>query len=150
MDVKEMREALKMSRPQFSEWSGIPVRTLENWESGSRVPPSYVVDLLNVKFKEVKRMRERLIDLIGSCVRAWDSGLYAYLRWDVEDDSVWYDEYVSENDWTDYKSSSVTTIPLADFRDRIIYKRGGLVNYVAPEDLVDDVLAYMDKVKKSL
>ena len=36
----------KKSRAAFAREYGIPVRTLENWESGINEPPTYVIDLL--------------------------------------------------------------------------------------------------------
>ena len=81
MDVKEIREALKMSRPQFSEWSGIPVRTLENWESGVRVPPAYVVDLLNVKFREDLKMRNEILRACEAYCDAVRVNLTARIYW---------------------------------------------------------------------
>lgn len=36
----------KKSRAAFAREYGIPVRTLENWESGINEPPAYVIDLL--------------------------------------------------------------------------------------------------------
>lgn len=44
--VKELRELLLMSQAEFSEATGIPKRTLENWEEGKRTPPIYVLKLL--------------------------------------------------------------------------------------------------------
>ncbi len=32
--IKELRESTGMSRKEFSEHTGIPVRTLEDWEAG--------------------------------------------------------------------------------------------------------------------
>lgn len=46
MTTKEMRALLGMSRPVFSRDYGIPLRTLEDWESGKRKCPSYVTHLL--------------------------------------------------------------------------------------------------------
>ena len=40
--IKELRESTGMSRTEFSEHTGIPVRTLEDWEAGRRTPPEYV------------------------------------------------------------------------------------------------------------
>ena len=37
--IKELRESIGMSRKEFSEHTGIPVRTLEDWEAGRRTPP---------------------------------------------------------------------------------------------------------------
>lgn len=52
MTVKEMRDLLNVSRAEFSRRYEIPVRTLENWESGSRECPSYVLKLLERAVKE--------------------------------------------------------------------------------------------------
>lgn len=46
MPVKEMRDLLDQSRAEFSREYGIPVRTLENWESGKSKCPEYVRQLL--------------------------------------------------------------------------------------------------------
>lgn len=46
MNIKEIREMSGMSRAEFSRVYGIPLRTLENWESGSRKCPDYLTKLL--------------------------------------------------------------------------------------------------------
>ncbi len=46
MTISEMREHLKISRAEFSRRYNIPVRTLENWESGKSKCPDYVRQLL--------------------------------------------------------------------------------------------------------
>ena len=38
--IKELRESIGMSRKEFSEHTGIPVRTLEDWEAARRTPPN--------------------------------------------------------------------------------------------------------------
>lgn len=49
MDIRSMRKKLGMSVPAFSKRYGIPVRTLENWDSGIRKPPEYVFEMLEKK-----------------------------------------------------------------------------------------------------
>ena len=44
--IKELRESTGMSRKDFSEHTGIPVRTLEDWEAARRTPPEYIPRLL--------------------------------------------------------------------------------------------------------
>ena len=44
--VKEIRSKTGLSQKRFAEEYEIPKRTLESWESGERVPPAYVVNLL--------------------------------------------------------------------------------------------------------
>lgn len=46
MTIVEMRERLNVSRAEFSRKYNIPVRTLENWESGKSKCPDYVRQLL--------------------------------------------------------------------------------------------------------
>ena len=45
--IKELREQTGMNRRECSEYTKIPVRTLEDWEAGKRTPPEYVPRLLN-------------------------------------------------------------------------------------------------------
>lgn len=44
--IKDLRSILKISRAEFSRMYGIPVRTLENWESHKTECPAYVFDLI--------------------------------------------------------------------------------------------------------
>ena len=44
--IRACREKHHLSRIQFSKLTGIPLRTLENWESGKRTPPSYLLKFL--------------------------------------------------------------------------------------------------------
>lgn len=44
--INEIREYLNITRNEFSRLYHIPVRTLEDWESGKRLPPAYLVELL--------------------------------------------------------------------------------------------------------
>ena len=58
--IKELRESIGMNRREFSEYTGIPVRTLEDWEAGRRTPPEYVPRLLAylLKYEELVRMED--------------------------------------------------------------------------------------------
>ena len=48
-EIKRMRKEAGMTQKAFSEFFGIPVRTLQDWEAGVRTPPDYVVRLLPYK-----------------------------------------------------------------------------------------------------
>ena len=52
MNIKELRTTAKMTQKAFSDYFGIPKRTIEDWESGRRKPPQYVVDLIEYKLKK--------------------------------------------------------------------------------------------------
>ena len=44
--IKELRAKAGMTQKAFSSWLNIPKRTIEAWEMGQRIPPSYVVELI--------------------------------------------------------------------------------------------------------
>ena len=46
MIIRNLREETGMTRKEFSEHTGIPVRTLEDWEAGRRRPPEYIPKLI--------------------------------------------------------------------------------------------------------
>ena len=37
-NIKELRQNLKMSRVELSKQSGVPARTIDDWENGRRKP----------------------------------------------------------------------------------------------------------------
>ena len=47
--IKKIRQISGLTQEEFSKKYNIPTRTIENWESGDRVPPEYVVMLLEFK-----------------------------------------------------------------------------------------------------
>jgi DNA-binding transcriptional regulator YiaG len=47
--IRKMRKDAGMTQKMFSEFFGIPVRTLQDWEAGVRKPPDYIVRLLPYK-----------------------------------------------------------------------------------------------------
>ena len=49
--IKQLRESIGLTRKEFSEHVGIPVRTLEDWEAGRRTPPEYVPRLIEYQLK---------------------------------------------------------------------------------------------------
>lgn len=49
--MKSLREKLHLNRREFSEYMGIPLRTLEEWESGRRKMPDYVLRLIVYKIE---------------------------------------------------------------------------------------------------
>lgn len=57
--IKELRESVGMTRREFSEHTGIPVRTLEDWEAARRTPPEYIPRLIAYQLKYEQMMREK-------------------------------------------------------------------------------------------
>ena len=57
--IKELRESIGMSRKEFSEHTGIPVRTLEDWEAARRTPPEYIPKLIAYQLKYEELVKDR-------------------------------------------------------------------------------------------
>lgn len=54
MDFKTLRTESGMTLTQFAEFFGIPYRTVQNWEHGTRKCPSYLLALMEYKLKKEK------------------------------------------------------------------------------------------------
>ena len=59
--IRELRESIGLGRKAFSEHTGIPVRTLEDWEAGRRTPPEYIPRLIEYQLKY-----ERLVGMLNA------------------------------------------------------------------------------------
>lgn len=61
--IKELRDSIGMSRKEFSEHTGIPVRTLEDWETARRTPPEYIPRLIayQLKYEELARSQRTTV-----------------------------------------------------------------------------------------
>ena len=52
MDIREMRKQLGDTQSEFAARYNIPFRTIQNWETGIRKPPEYIVSLLEHRVEE--------------------------------------------------------------------------------------------------
>lgn len=52
MSIREMRARLGDTQSEFAVRYNIPFRTIQNWETGVRKPPEYIVDLLEQRIKK--------------------------------------------------------------------------------------------------
>lgn len=62
MTIKEARQFAGLTQAQVQDEFGVPIRTLQNWESGVRECPEYVEDML----------KEKMIQSVR----------YAHIRWE--------------------------------------------------------------------
>ena len=55
--IRDLRDSIGLSRKDFSNHTGIPLRTLEDWEAGRRTPPEYIPRLIayQLKYEELLR-----------------------------------------------------------------------------------------------
>mgnify|MGYP002626271258 CR=1 FL=1 len=56
MSIKELRAYYGLTQAELSNITGIPKRTIGNWETGERKPAPYIVGLICAKLelKEIK------------------------------------------------------------------------------------------------
>lgn len=47
MNIKQLRAITELTQKDFATKFNIPLRTLQNWEAGHRVPPPYVIAMIN-------------------------------------------------------------------------------------------------------
>ena len=59
MTIKELRSKTGLSQKAFAEYLNIPQRSIENWESGARIAPSYVIELIEYRLKNEDRLKEQ-------------------------------------------------------------------------------------------
>lgn len=52
MNIREMRTQLGDTQSEFAARYQIPFRTIQNWETGLRKPPEYIVNLLESRIRE--------------------------------------------------------------------------------------------------
>ncbi len=62
IQIKQLREINEMTQKEFSEYLGIPLRTLRNWEQGIREPNEWTLDLIIGRMMEYRRETETAID----------------------------------------------------------------------------------------
>lgn len=56
--ITELRESVGENRTEFSKHTGIPVRTIEDWESGRRTPPEYIPRLIAYQMEYEKLVKK--------------------------------------------------------------------------------------------
>ena len=57
--ITELRKEVEENRKEFSIHTGIPVRTLEDWEAARRTPPDYIPRLIEYQLKYEKMVEKQ-------------------------------------------------------------------------------------------
>lgn len=60
MTIKEIRNKTGMTQKNFSEYFGIPKRTLEDWERGISKCPEYLKKLIEYKLEKENIIKPEL------------------------------------------------------------------------------------------
>ena len=58
-EVKELREKMGMNRREFSDYYGIPDRTVQDWEAEKRELPEYLLRLMKYRAEVEYMMKSK-------------------------------------------------------------------------------------------
>lgn len=83
MNIKEARIKYNLTQQQLANMTGIPKRSIENWETGSRKCPEYVermvVEALEWRFgPDYKRVLDEIQEMIESDLETLDGDAKRY------------------------------------------------------------------------
>ncbi len=95
MNIKEIRERYGLTQNQLANITGIPARTIGNWETGSRQPADYMPDLIVAMIEQKKGDNMGAFDLgLAKCrAREHAEGAQAdYLVYFRKNNIDWNDE----------------------------------------------------------
>ena len=57
--IKALRTQTGLSQTEFGKrLGGIPLRTIQNWESGERTPPAWTLELIAYRVKHDENMKK--------------------------------------------------------------------------------------------
>lgn len=57
-EVKAARKAAGLTQAKMNQLMKVPVRTIQNWEAGDRIPPEYVQILVLEKLDKIAQGKE--------------------------------------------------------------------------------------------
>jgi transcriptional regulator with XRE-family HTH domain len=102
MDIKELRTKIGFSQRRFSEYFGIPVGTLRNWEQGIASPPVYVFNMIYasirrdrmINFETIKFMKllDELAELTEEGIEPFENATEGTIRTKIFYDASQADE----------------------------------------------------------
>ena len=61
MNIREMRTLLGDTQSEFAARYNIPFRTVQNWETGVRKPPEYIINLLESRIRADRVNRKTIV-----------------------------------------------------------------------------------------
>lgn len=57
--IKELRAKTGLSQTEFGKrLGGIPLRTIQNWESGDRTPPEWTLELITYRVENDENLKK--------------------------------------------------------------------------------------------
>ena len=52
-EIKNLRKEKNLTQDEFSKMTGIPKRTLQDWEEGKHKPKEYIINMLKVIMSKI-------------------------------------------------------------------------------------------------
>ena len=102
MDIKKLRNYVRMSQREFSSYFGIPIGTLRNWEQGIASPPDYVFHMISAALRRDKminvetikflRMLDELVELVANGIEEFGETTESTYRTKIHYDKKTADE----------------------------------------------------------
>ena len=108
MNIREMRIQLGDTQSEFAARYNIPFRTIQNWETGLRKPPEYVIDLLENPSLLSNYEDVQIGDIIISSSRR-SQKLDAYDLFNVESGS-YYGNYITSSKAEQAMTSAIMNV----------------------------------------
>ena len=78
--VKEIRSRTGLNRKEFCQKFGIPLRTMEEWETGRRIPPEYIPRML-AYYTTLWKMRKEIKLSLSMIYDLKAEGILTGIQW---------------------------------------------------------------------
>ncbi len=59
MKIKELRKEYKLTQQELSDLLHIPKRTIQDWEAEKRIPPAYVLELIEFRLSHAEELKDK-------------------------------------------------------------------------------------------
>lgn len=92
-NIKEIREATRLSQRDFAKMYKIPLSTLRNWEQGTNSPAPYIIDLLAKTLPSINSSL-KVIKGKNGCLFYYDKNQNCVL--DVQGNKIFVQENLEE------------------------------------------------------
>lgn len=121
--IKEKRLAAGLSRAEMARRFEIPIRTLENWEAGTRTPPVWAEKLIVEKLErmmEEGKMTDIEILMMDRCTESeakkhLERGATIYTDLEENFDGYMSEWEIDEDDREDYERMISEKVPAPDW-----------------------------------
>lgn len=127
MKINELRKYLNMNQREFSDYIGVPLGTLRNWEQEIRKPPEYVFTMIERILRRDTMINLETIKFINMLNDLAELTRFGYKKWSE----------IPELDWDDINAEKFEGIIFDDSNENKV-----VLNYLNYGH--HDIIAYYD------